>query len=483
MDAGSALKLAADGRTEQFLTIIDIEAYPESYADEVSPVHLPVLFTWNAFDFANGESVRLEISRDRRFSAINQSLDASSGNSALLTMDSAGTYYWRIYPAGSAAENASEGKFDLVYSQAPLLVSPMQDSSYSYRTIKPAVRMYWSSQNDDAWYQVEIADNPQLNNSEVMLVQETSMVMNDFDAGSWYWRVTPIYPNGFLVNNAPSNIGHFTIEQGGELTTPELLIPVPDAAVVIGEEDSNEYFSWKRDPEAVSYTIQISDSANLENPVISHEAADNFYTYAISQNILQEGRYYWAVYQTDSEGNTSPLSERRPFSAVQEKPAFIPPVEPEPVPAVIETPPVPIELPPIAPLAPFPPFAGPRVVSPLNNQVFGIDELAAMNSFNFAWQPVEGANHYVFSLFTQSESGELTQITANQSLTRTSYAYEDLSGLLDSGTTFVWRLEAQSLSSDGNVARRGDGAEYSFTVDLPEVTIIRTRDPGVMYGN
>ncbi|MDR2900485.1 MAG: hypothetical protein LBV20_03050, partial [Treponema sp.] len=659
MESGSALKVSSDGRTEPFVTIVDIQAYPTSYAAEASSNHIPVQFTWNASDLAETEYVRLEIAKNRRFSAIQQSFDASSENHATLAMDSAGTYYWRMYPAGTAndaaqRENASIGTFELVYSQPPQLVTPSEGFTYAYRTKQPAVRMYWSAENQDAWYQVEIANNPQMNNPEVMLVQESSLTNNTLDAGDWYWRVTPIYPNGFLVNHAPSEIGHFKIVQGGALQAPELLIPSPEAVINIAEDQSASYFSWKRGPEAVSYTIQVSDSANLENPIISREVTDNFYAYATDQSTIQTGRYYWAVYQTDNEGNSSPLSESRSFSAMKGQVEYITTFPPDNYAIAdsriqdlaftwrsnlpfqnrfqistdrefanlliddvtnasqyqvstlpegnyfwrivsengVNTLPLstlpknisivgPLEAPTIiSPAAgeslvfspgenvdftweavedadhyrfalyrgdqqlfenleleassqsydmdslqpgeyrwtiqaftsedsaavqrdgliassslsimsavipasvsvvPVPLLPAAAAVLPANDYVIEIDELAAVRGVNFEWQLVEGANQYVFSLYAKNSSGSLTPIIENQSLSGTSYLFEDMS-VLDTGN-FVWRLEAQNRQSDGTVDQRGNNAEFNFSIALPEIGIIKTNSPGTMYGN
>ncbi len=708
MDAGSALKVSRDGTTESFVSVVDIIPYPDTYASVSSPNNIPVQFVWNAAGLAAGEHVRLEIARDKAFTAVKHSVDVSSGNNTVLTLDGAAAYYWRIYPVDAEndagrMENVSMGKIDLAYSQAPELISPAEGYTYRYRTKNPAVHMYWASQNPDAWYQVEIADNPQMNNSEVTLVQESFMTNSAFGAGDWYWRVTPVYPNGFLVNNAPSRTGHFTIEQDGGLKAPELLVPASGTVINITNERSSAFFSWKNDPEAASYTIQISASANLENPIISHDVTHNFYSYAVSQHVLKPGQYYWAVYQTDAEGNKSSVSESRSFlTAVEEEEEMedttisptdnyaaadsqagdivsplesstepddntpplstdsksfriVPPLEapriisPEPeasltlrpgtsfdfsweaveeadyyqfklyrgnrlvfenlsvrassqsyfmdrlqpgeyrwtvqafiaedsdavkrdsliasstlsvkrlqpvrldYPAlgrsyeglaalnnpdsvrwssvepvgssrfilstsadplsnprsiIVDTrnPDNTVKLPPLREgtyywtiiaqtrdginisaerpssfkVLPIPLLPAVRASAPQNNLVIGIDELAALGGIDFAWQPVQEADRYIFSLHARNSSGSLTRVIGDQILSETSYAFRDLS-LIDDGT-YVWRVEAQSLKNDGTVDRRGDSAEFTFVIHLPETGTIETYDPGTLYG-
>jgi hypothetical protein len=751
MDAGSALKVASDGSAESFVTIVDIIPYPASYTPEVSSTNIPIQFFWNAADFAEDEFVRLEISRDRNFSAIRQSIDTSGRNDATLTLDSPGAYYWRIYPANNdaesaaaAAENASVGRFDAVYAEAPQLITPAEGYTYNYRTQKPAVRMYWAGENPNAWYQVEIADNPQMNNPEATLVRESSMTNSALDAGDWYWRITPIYPNGFLVNNAPSSIGHFTIEQSGKLKAPELLMPQSETVIEMTNDDSSVYFSWRRDPEAVSYTMQISASLNMENPIISQELTDNFYAYTFNRNTLQAAQYYWAVYQKDREGNISPLSEIRPFIAAEEEIVYTSNFPPDnfavadnrlqnvvftwesslevphrfqiaansdfanpiindvirnsqqhqvntlsaPIPAgnyywrvlaetdeytqEISTTPKRLSiLPPLAapnlinpapessltirpgtniqftwqpvaeadyyqfklyrgdqivfenlalestaqsyamndisvgnyrwtvqpfiaensgkvmrdgliaasnfsaaalqrvsldyplsgqqyeglralenpdsvrwssrepvgtsrfilstnqnPLAnprsiivdtrnsgniirlpslqegtyywtiiadardggdisavrassfrvlPIPLLPAPSLISPENNHVFGLTELAENRGIHFSWQPVTGANRYVISIYTQDNFGNITPLIENQSLSGTSYNFTNMS-LLDTGT-FFWRLKAQNQRTNGTVIQEGNSAESTFTVDLPPLAAPKAIKP------
>jgi hypothetical protein len=130
---------------------------------------------------------------------------------------------------------------------------------------------------------------------------------------------------------------------------------------------------------------------------------------------------------------------------------------------------------------PLPPFVAPRVISPENNHVFSINELAAANGINFTWQPVEEANQYTFALYTRDSLDNLTPLLENQSLSGTSYSLKDLS-ILDSGT-FVWRLEARSLNNDGSLNRPGNTAELTFMIDLPAIGTIETKDPGILYGN
>ncbi len=68
-----------------------------------------------------------------------------NGNNATVTLDSAGTYYWRVYlsDGGDDAERtarASTGKFDAAYSETPRLVAPAEAASVFRRTLKEEIR-------------------------------------------------------------------------------------------------------------------------------------------------------------------------------------------------------------------------------------------------------------------------------------------------------------------------------------------------------
>jgi hypothetical protein len=76
------------------------------------------------------------------------------------------------------------------------------------------------------------------------------------------------------------------------------------------------YFSWRPETEARSYRVRISTNRDLGNPVLDETVRDNFYVYRAGQNAIAPGQYYWAVSQTDIEGNDSALSPVYSFTAL-----------------------------------------------------------------------------------------------------------------------------------------------------------------------
>jgi hypothetical protein len=66
----------------------------------------------------------------------------------------------------------------------------------------------------------------------------------------------------------------------------------------------------------------------LGNPVVDETVRDNFYVHRAGQNAITPGQYYWAVSQTDIEGNDSALSPVYSFTALEgeliQRPVFPP---------------------------------------------------------------------------------------------------------------------------------------------------------------
>jgi hypothetical protein len=107
--------------------------------------------------------------------------------------------------------------------------------------------------------------------------------------------------------------------------------------------------------------------------------------------------------------------------------------------------------------------------------VIGPDILRESRTIVFSWDPVAGADAYVFTLFRETDQGRDSILSFEGP--ESSYTLEDLS-LLDPGR-FVWQVEALSRETDG---RRGTPGENLFIVDIPQPGVPRMRDPGDLYG-
>lgn len=277
---------------------------------------LPVAFSWNRVNLSATEPLRLEISQSRYFKQIEKSIPVSgSSATAQLTPE---TWYWRIRQETGNNLLAS-GRVTVLNAPAPSLIAPVKGYTYQYRLKPPSVRFQWQAIEDAAQYQVEAANNSGFSNPKINVkVRGTSLDTSALTAGTWYWRVTPVF-SGSYQGKVVSSSASFKIEQNADLNAPTLTGPEAGASVSL-TVSRGVYFSWKKENDAAFYTIQISRSRDMKNPVIKKEIKGNVYVYRDKDTVLNAGNYYWAVFQTDSAGNTSPLSGVQSFSAVLGEP-------------------------------------------------------------------------------------------------------------------------------------------------------------------
>ncbi|MDR1626058.1 MAG: FecR family protein [Spirochaetia bacterium] len=281
---------------------------------------LPVGFTWRALDFSDTDSARIEISADRKFRRILASQSSADASSAFSFSLAPGTYFWRAYREGAEPPaSASSGKLTIIHAPAPRTISPAEDQVYRYRTRFPSLRFQWTEQEHAFLYRLEVADNPGMDSPSFSIqAQGASFVSSGLGPGRWYWRVTPVFPEGFEGTALPSAVASFVIEQGGALEAPRLQAPADGSQLNIAREREDVYFSWRPGEEAASYTIWISPRADLSDPVIAQTLRDSFFVYGQQDTALQAGQYYWGVFLTDEEGVSSPVSPPRSFTALED---------------------------------------------------------------------------------------------------------------------------------------------------------------------
>ena len=116
---------------------------------------------------------------------------------------------------------------------------------------------------------------------------------------------------------------------------------------------------------------------------------------------------------------------------------------------------------------------------PANNYTITPARIMAERSIVFSWDPVEGANGYVLTVF-QGTGATRVPVTRTSVLRETVYTIEDIR-LLGRGD-FSWYVESLYVLGDGNIERRGNVLENSLYVDIPSPLPIRTIDTGILHG-
>ncbi|AEF86882.1 conserved hypothetical protein [Treponema primitia ZAS-2] len=279
-----------------------------------------VQFKWNKVNYT--ETTRFEVAEDRGFTRPAAQLDLD-GDEALVEL-APGTWWWRVYPSGmaeglegGAAENSIE-KLAISYAPPPEQITPAEGYVYRYRTKQPSVRFQWTETAEAAFYIVTAADNPQLLNPALQIQEQgTSFIYSKLPPGRWYWQVQPVFSGDYEGTSAGSGLSYFSIEQSGDLSPPVLSNPQNGSSFNISAERQDFYFSWANNLEADSYTLRISRNRDLSGPIITRMVRDNYYVYRADDRTISDGQYYWGVYQTDMEGNASPVSSVNGFFALE----------------------------------------------------------------------------------------------------------------------------------------------------------------------
>ncbi len=272
------------------------------------------------------------ISSDRNFKDIksqvkvslkdSQSEDANYLDYIHQTEFESGTYYWKVSVGedDSSIYTTQTGRIQIIQSFAPSLIAPATDYEYSFRTRNPSVRLIWTESSFATSYRLEIAENPSMQNPVIdQRTNLASAIISTLPQGKYWWRVTPFYTVNKKGFASPSLVQSFSIAQKGNLEKVKVLVPANNAMVDVDENGRDIAFSWKSESEAVKYTLLVAKNEELKNPSITKTTSENFISFS-GKAKMAEGKWYWAVRQEDSEGNTSEISEVRSVFAMKGKP-------------------------------------------------------------------------------------------------------------------------------------------------------------------
>lgn len=322
----------------------------------------------------------------------------------------------------------------------------------------------------------------------------------DFGAGRWHWRLSS-HGNYFST-------GQFSIVDA--VTTA--ISPVQNALFVYQGRRPVIRFEWSPVEGVSYYNFEASLFADFTNPMITRQTAATF----LVEHDLPQGLWYWRVKPV-----FSPLFEGVPvFSApasfrieqayqlapeenlvalilpeaVSQQPVPEPDPEPEPAAIVVQAPPAapvvaapavrpapPPPRPQVTPAAVAPPplLGEPVIRWPAAGYRINFQDLRITRRIDFAWQPVQGANAYILTLYHQ-QGGVRRQVFRTEPLQRTEWVLDNLS-LLEQGT-FVWNVEAVNINTLGVIQNRGRVSERTFVVDIPLTGSIQIGDIEVIHG-
>ena len=328
-DAGDALALSAEGRALVSASVSLLTPAPSAYYVTNSDGDASVVFSWNTSNFNPDDFAQFQISSDQRFSTLIESVDIRNASSQTVNM-APGTYWWRVFPANSytplgvAPELTSANKFSIVSVKSPETISPAANNMITYYGAPPSVHFQWSSGDNPEVrdYMLQVADNPQMQNPAILArVRGDSFSSGELGEGTWYWQVRPVIPEnweGSLSVQAVSDLSVFTIRQTYQaLTAPVPNLPLNAAFVNVGENAESTLFSWKNEGNAASYTLEIADNPDFDDPFFVKTVTQNSYVFNPRETTVKNGLNFWRVSYTDSGGAGSPPSVVRYFEATE----------------------------------------------------------------------------------------------------------------------------------------------------------------------
>jgi len=171
---------------------------------------LAVEFKWARMNMQPQDILRLEVAEDKNFRKIIQTVDNLDSSAAVPL--NAGLWHWRLLLGNNIL---TSGRMSVVEAFAPTLLAPMVGGSTQVpvRYVGQEVQFRWAEVPDASYYLLNVSRTPEFNASEINVqVQTTSYVNSDIEAGTWYWRVQPVFSSSYEGTARFSQVSSFQVQ-------------------------------------------------------------------------------------------------------------------------------------------------------------------------------------------------------------------------------------------------------------------------------
>lgn len=279
---------------------------------------VPVELEWQATDELKEKPVKIETSRTKNFEQVENTYIVENENNFTLPA-SDGTIYWRVSVVEDEAvlSEPVEGKIRVDNVEPLKIVSPANGFSYNYRKDLPKVNFRWEDSPLAAKYKLEVSSFADF--SYVLYTQElnqNSASLALFQAGTYFWRVTPFYSINNTGYAAPSEAASFSVVKNEELTPPVLTVPANDSTLTYQAKEFNVTFLWKSDVKDADYKLVISDDENFNHTVYETDIKEKR-LYGNFSQILSVGTYFWKVIRTSDEDESPAETAAQKFTVIK----------------------------------------------------------------------------------------------------------------------------------------------------------------------
>jgi len=183
---------------------------------EASP--LIVEFKWAKINLQPQDLLRLEIAEDKYFKKIIQAVD-NLDSSAIVSLNT-GLWHWRLLHGN---DMLASGRMSVIEAAAPTLLAPMAGGSahVPVRYAGQEVQFRWAEVPDASYYMLNVSRTPEFNAPEINVqVQTTSYINSDIDAGTWYWRVQPVFSSSYEGETHFSQVSSFQVQPASAASAP-----------------------------------------------------------------------------------------------------------------------------------------------------------------------------------------------------------------------------------------------------------------------
>jgi len=195
---------------------------------------LAVEFKWARMNMQSHDLLRLEVAEDKNFRRIIRTVDNLDSSAAVPL--NAGLWHWRLLLGSNML---TSGRMSVVEAVAPTLLAPMVGGSAQVpvRYAGQEVQFRWAEVPDASYYLLNVSRTPEFNASEINVqVQTTSYVNSNIEAGTWYWRVQPVFSSSYEGTARFSQVSSFQVQPSSIASAPTPAINENNSAVNVPSE-------------------------------------------------------------------------------------------------------------------------------------------------------------------------------------------------------------------------------------------------------
>ena len=251
----------------------------------------PHTFSWSAIGI---DEVIFDIARSASFA---RDVQSSTTRNQDITLElEEGTWFWRLRASDGSLSRTERTMLVLIKEAVPLV--PADGAQFTFFKKLPLISLQWSGDEAASVYAVELARDPNFRNVvRALQSRVTSVSIDDLAEGMYWWRVTPRY-SSVPRELQPGPAASFTIERLE--SPPAVEVPPLSTISTLQLEAHQVAVTWKGNPEYAMYRLELADSPDFSIPLYTEETRAN---YSRFRNDIPEDKYYLRIAAIDEQGN------------------------------------------------------------------------------------------------------------------------------------------------------------------------------------